>query len=373
MSELVDGLVHWSIATITSDQPDQAELAERLRVNKLLLTIISDDAYAIESDPLVRQACDRDEGRIAALKKIASELMACQEGDLRIIKGSRYALRYGSRLRYQADLDMLACTEAAFIAAGRALRQRGFVQRSGHALFLAGRAFASAIFYEPDENGLPWVGGLFVELHLHGFPISPLSYLDMTNNEFDALPPVVQDITTLLAEFAYRDGRTKKFLLRDVFDTVLLFSELSRNDFGLLLSAVESNQLWSCVGLLKIFIEGLTDLNVPPLLTELMQHVNAPVPAEEYSLFENQAWPFLAARGLTREGYERLHESYSRLTDASWRKHFSEFEIGIEYARGVPIAINFRDDGDYHDLLSGCNFLAGPKSERQIINKRIDA
>lgn len=371
MKTTIQDLVRWAVECLRT--PDGAALVEALKANKLLLTVLKSQVHELTLTPPLAEEYARDQARINAIKQTAAELTGLNGEHVRVIKGARYASLYGDCERYQADLDLLAENESAFLATSRKLMRRGFLQKSGHAITISGKRFASAVFYEPDAAGLPWFGSQFVELHLHGFPITPLSYLDMSAPEFLQLQPLAQDILNILAEFAYRDGHTKQFILRDAVDTILLFSSFPHAELAPLNQAITNNQLWNVASLLKEYLATFDKLIIPPALASFLEPIATRLPGSSYSLFENQAWPFLAARGMSRGDYDRVHEVYAELNDASWQEHFSEFDVGIEFCRGVPIPMRIIKEVEHSSLLRGCEFLVGAKSNRHVVNNRIGA
>ena len=261
------------------------------------------------------------------------------------------------------------------VVVGAVLKRRGMVQKAGHVTHAPdGRLYASAIFFEPDQTMNRGPDSLVVELHFRAFPVTPFSHLDMEAPVVAALNADARDALVLLAEFIYRDGRTKRFLYRDVLDSQLVFAQITVEQVAALVLAIDACVLWMAVGLLRAHLDAIGWTNCPASLQLLFADPRCPVPPPDYDFYEHQAFPYLQAMGRSRRDYEFLFESYSQINPRGGNAMtLTPFEIGARFARGVPAAFRLRKDERGTSLLDACNLLAGPPDARVIVHQRIGA
>ena len=315
-----------------------------------------------------------EEQRVKRYRALEKQLDELTDGAARAIKGSRFSAFYPEGvLRYQGDLDLLVTTERAYIRCVEQLLEMGLVQKSSHLTLASdGEHYASSIFFEPLIDGQPGPESIYAELHLKGFPITPLSYLDMTSAAFRDLSQDSQNALTYVAELAHRYAKFSQFTHRDVLDSMLLFSRLDAKDLESLREAIGRNVLWVSVSLLGRHLRNVAPPGLPSALLELINDKQAGDPPESYDLFEHQAWPFCRQGGMSRDEYEYLHSAYGEINVAAGDPYsLTPFEVGLRFGRGVPVAMQIVPTPGSSAILDSCVVLAGPANARVPVHQRI--
>lgn len=345
----------------------------QIQQEKLLPTVAS---RAPAMDPVVAERLAQERRKLARLRALGSELVAAFP-TARILKGARYGRLYPDGAeRFQGDLDLLIVDEVSYVGCLAALVRRGLTMKSGH-LTTAPRddgLYASAIFFEPDASGARGPDSLVVELHGRAFPITPFSHLDLRAEPVAGLTEAALDALVLLAEFVYRDGRTKRFLQRDMLDSLLVFEQLPPAQLPALASALDHSALWVAAGLLRRQLHRIEWFDWPPALYALFDDPRCVEPPADYDMYEHQAWPFWRQRGATRAQFDAMVSAYGVINPRQGPSTLTPFEIGLRFARGVPIAFRPRDDladAPAVGLLAGCRLLAGPPDQRLEIHRSI--
>ncbi|ALV05187.1 hypothetical protein [Roseateles depolymerans] len=361
--------------------PPGTELGEtaglQLQQEKLLLTVATQRGTTLAAPLLPLLAQERR--KLERLRALGTALVQTHAG-VRLLKGERHGALYPTgHDRYQGDLDLLAGDEASFASCLADLTRRGMTMRTGHVTAAPqGESFyASAIFYEPNADGDRTPDSLVVELHLRAFPITPFSHLDRDAAPIAMLGEDAFDALVLLGEFVYRDGRAKRFLQRDLLDSLLVFDKLSPNDLPAFTGALDDSALWVSLALLRHQLQRIDWYDLPASLDALFNDPRCLDQPADYSMYEHQTWPFWQRRGRTRAQYEAMVSAYGLINprqDPS--EPLSAFEIGLHCARGVPIAFRLREDvlsaldGDCRHvrLLNVCQLVAGPPDRRRVIH-----
>lgn len=352
-------------------------LGAELQQEKLLLTVASLAGAGMELERSVAARAAQERRKLHRLHALGDAIVDRYAGAASMLKGVRHGSLYPDRVeRYQGDLDILMTDESAYVACLAYLTGRGLRHKAGHLTqAIDGGLYASAIFFEPDEAMARGPDSLVVELHLRAFPITPFSHLDMLAPAVAGLAGPARDALVLLAEFVYRDGRTKRFLYRDVLDSLLVFAQISVEQVAALAQAIDACVLWVALGLLRAHLAGLAWVACPASLQLLWADPRCPVPPAGYDFYEHQAWPNLQALGRSRQDYEFLIASYGDINPRDGRPMvLTPFEIGARFARGVPVAFRLRHAGEgAGSLLDACEIVAGPPDARCVVHQRIGA
>lgn len=355
------------------ETPIEGVLAAELHKHKVLLTLATlpeGVELGVETQAFVAD----ETARILCLRSLGQDIVDQSEGSVQIVKGSRYASLYPDGVfRFQGDLDLLIEDEATYIACLKRLFDAGFIQKASHLTQAKdGGVYASTILFEPEQGNMSGPKSLFVELHLRAFPVTPLSYLNMVDAAHVVLKEEVRSALTLLAEFPHRYAKVQHFTHRDVLDTLLIFSRLHVDDVYSLSGAVSKHFLWSGVALLRRHLRQVKVPKLPESIVILFADARVDVNVEDFDLFEHQAWPYCQSEGRSREEYEFLHSAYGQINTANGEPTtLSDFEVGMCFGRGVPVAIRLDVSNQGSTLLDTCVVLAGPTTARKIVHQRI--
>lgn len=349
-------------------------LGMRAQQEKLLLTLASLPDGRMAVAPAVAPRIAQERKKLQRLLALGADIVQHSSGAATILKGPRHGRLYPAAVeRYQADLDILFTEELAYVGSLFHLRRLGMVQKAGHITQAPdGRLYASSIFYEPDHMMNRGPDSLVAELHFRAFPITPFSHLDMEAPAVAALDASTRDALVLLAEFIYRDGRTKRFLYRDVLDSLLVFSQLTVEQASALAVALDACVLWIALGLLRAHLDTIGWAACPASLQLLFADPRCPVPPPDYDFYEHQALPYLQSKGRSRQDYQFLFDSYRQINPRDGHAALlTPFEIGARFARGVPVAFRLNAHECGTALLDACDLLAGPPDDRTVVHQRI--
>ena len=372
MTDLLESYLRFTVPAAFAGEVSDT-LAEELDEEKVLLTLAT-LAQPIRVTGATQSRISQDIARIERLGSLAERIIAIANGRVHVIKGSRCADLYPrGTLRYQGDLDLLIDDEPTYLDCLRQLLASGFTQIASHLTQARdGGLYASTKLFDPSDGHGPAPPSLMVELHLRGFPITPLSYLNMVPSSHDQLSPEGWGALTLFAEFVHRYAKFQRFTHRDVIDVLLTFSRLGAADARRLGEVISSNYLWVSVALFRRHLGELSWTEVPDSLATILADPRASTAPENYDPFELQAWPFRRGEGMTRQGYEFLHTAYGRINTPDGEvTQLTAFEIGMCFDRGVPVAIRLGESAVGASVLSACVVLAGPQAKRQIVHQRI--
>jgi Uncharacterised nucleotidyltransferase len=306
---------------------------------------------------LARKQLTMARERRAAYEALESRLLTTFENAVEVAKGPTFARLYPAHLvREFCDLDLIFGDEHSYLRACGLLSELGF---EAELTWLVGtpRGLVASTAYLRELH-LPQGDhfSLRVEMHLKSFPVTAMSTLFLFQ-ECAQLSPPSQRVALLLAEFVFRDGRKKRFTVRDLIDVVLLFAGVPRDEYPALSAFLKSNSLSCSLLLLSDYWDRLEGLERPALLQHLAQEHASERWQGEYDYNLHQGFLHLQRRGMDTATYEAMLRVYGAMYQQLDGPRPEPAELGFWLGIGMPVCarlVNPRADGL---LRGGCELL----------------
>jgi Uncharacterised nucleotidyltransferase len=313
---------------------DKAEVAS-LQDEKLLPMYLALRGVGLESDEGLPLAVAI--AKVEAHRAIEREATALCKGPCKAIKGDRIAAAYPSNLfRESRDLDLMVRDEPDFIQLCEHFEAQGY-EPCFNWLFGTPRGTAASAKYRRDLPVQSRIESVYVEVHMKSFPVTPYSNF-FVFDELAKRPENQQDLAYLIAEFIYRDGRTKRFTGRDVLDASLLLAAVPREQWEEFAAFIEDEMLAPGVLLLVDHWRARVPWPMPETLDWLGHHLKAQRWTGPYHILEHQSWPACRKRGMDRATFDFILETSETLYQGgSGVVALTDTELFYWLGTGLPV------------------------------------
>ncbi|WP_315708206.1 nucleotidyltransferase family protein [Brenneria uluponensis] len=273
------------------------------------------------------------------LEKLTSR---CLPGSLIKLKGESFRSLYPKGFQRESrDVDVLYKNEHDFISAHEYLVSLGFREMFVWLRKTRNGMAGSAKFRLKNNEGERALDDIYVEIHVNAFPVSNFSSLYF--DQLSGLTEVTRLVLLSIAEFTFRDGVAKKFTLRDIIDVTLSFNLLSESEWSSLLVLLKQAKLEAPVLLLSDFWKAEIYEPMPALLAWLQQQCSSARWDGDYSIIENQSWPYQQQYGMTREQFDEVVKFHGLLYDSPRQitKTYSTEEMTLWMNKGLPVVAKY--------------------------------
>lgn len=364
-NHLLQGFINNDIDAINrcASKMEYNEFIHYLRNEKLLLSFLH---MKMSADENSLQAQDRyllnayneiDEFILKTYNTLCSLPFT---GKWSLAKGREYSAYYPAWFRREVrDMDVIFARKRDYQDFLRYLEGNGFAFKFIWLMKPQAIKVASALAYTGKQYdfGYKHSDKLWIEAHLHAFPISFYAALDF----FDAKSRLSHDefmIALILAEFANRDGTEKNYSIRDIMDFHFLLAKihLVKNVSDDLISLIKNNALDISLLTFKDFITK-GKISFP--------HIEAFDLLYEKCVDESQMSGLITAIATNNYKYEREHgllyavRNHQSVTEKeatiSLGQHLEKEDLHQQYQRNSKEKLRLLNSGvpvniDMHEL-----------------------